>query len=74
MSKHDNNDIISIIKSPTLEMFEKIALVNVNKDKIDNLPVIVKQLKTDNDYIQSPVVHVFDRITDSILSTANYNI
>lgn len=64
----DINDINQLLESPALTVYEKIIVVDVNKKKIDNIDGVIKTLKIDNEYITSPVKHVFDRITDNILS------
>lgn len=71
MLKNEHDVINSVIKSHTLEMFEKIAIINKNRKEIKDLPFVVKTLKSEDEYKYSPVVHVFDRITDSILATNN---
>lgn len=68
-------EILNKIKSPTIEIFEKVSLVDKNKNIIpDDITVVVEVLKADVEYITSPVRNVFDKIVDNILSQTNSTI
>ncbi len=68
-------EILNKIKSPTVEIFEKVSLVDKNKNIIPNdITVVVAVLKADVEYITSPVRNVFDKIVDNILSQTNSTI
>lgn len=68
-------EILNKIKSPTIEIFEKVSLVDKNKNIIpDDITVVVAVLKADVEYITSPVRNVFDKIVDNILSQTNSTI
>ena len=68
-------EILKKIKSPTIEIFEKVSLVDKNKKIIpDDITVVVAVLKADVEYITSPVRNVFDKIMDNILTQTNSTI
>ena len=68
-------EILKKIKSPTIEIFEKVSLVDKNKKIIpDDITVVVAVLKADVEYITSPVRNVFDKIMDDILTQTNSTI
>lgn len=68
-------EILNKIKSPTIEIFEKVSLVDKNKNIIPNdITVVVAVLKADVEYITSPVRNVFDKIVDNILEQTNSTI
>ena len=68
-------EILNKIKSPTIEIFEKVSLIDKNKNIIpDDITVVVAVLKADVEYITSPVRNVFDKIVDNILAETNSTI
>lgn len=61
-------DIKNLLDSPTLTVYEKIIVVEVNQNNIPDINTVIEALKVDDEYITSPVKHVFDRIINNIIS------
>ncbi len=60
-----NNDIDNI------SVLEEINTIKKNIDSIDNIDVVIQELRNSVSYKTSPVKNVFDRMTNSILESLN---